>query len=150
MAKANTSTKKEVITNKPVQTVQTIKNQPNGNTVIIERDKGVVPTTTTRDKVLTDASGTPIADVTATKTVKDKTTVITRTVINKQGEIVKETVDVNRGRNVVKTKVITPYTSPDTGVQILTMRPSPSSNGPMPVACVAISARTASPRRQPR
>ncbi|GAA3924872.1 hypothetical protein GCM10022629_36050 [Amorphoplanes auranticolor] len=35
----------------------------------------------------------------------------------------------------------------DAGIQILTMRPSPSSDGPMPVACVAISARTASPGR---
>ncbi|WP_213013857.1 hypothetical protein [Paractinoplanes toevensis] len=32
----------------------------------------------------------------------------------------------------------------DAGVQILTMRPSPSSDGRLPVACVAISARTAS------
>lgn len=31
----------------------------------------------------------------------------------------------------------------DTGVQVLTMRPSPSSDGPMPVACVAISTRLA-------
>ncbi|GAB3835448.1 hypothetical protein ACFPIJ_50915 [Dactylosporangium cerinum] len=35
----------------------------------------------------------------------------------------------------------------DAGVQVLTMRPSPSSDGPLPVACVAISARTASVRR---
>ncbi|BCY08340.1 hypothetical protein [Actinoplanes sp. L3-i22] len=33
----------------------------------------------------------------------------------------------------------------DAGIQILTMRPSPSSDGPMPVACVAITARTPSP-----
>ncbi len=35
----------------------------------------------------------------------------------------------------------------DAGVHILTMRPSPSSDGPRPVACVAITARTASPGR---
>ncbi|MFI7547650.1 hypothetical protein [Actinoplanes sp. NPDC049599] len=35
----------------------------------------------------------------------------------------------------------------DAGVRVLTMRPSPSSDGPMPVACVAISTRTASPGR---
>ncbi|MFI7597153.1 hypothetical protein [Actinoplanes sp. NPDC049681] len=29
----------------------------------------------------------------------------------------------------------------DAGVQVLTLRPSPSSEGPMPVACVAVSAR---------
>ncbi|GGN19716.1 hypothetical protein FHR83_001912 [Actinoplanes campanulatus] len=34
----------------------------------------------------------------------------------------------------------------DAGIQILTMRPSPSSDGPLPVACVAISARNAPPQ----
>lgn len=118
MAKSNTGTKTAVITNKPVQTVQTIKVQPNGSKVIVEKNKSTVPTISTKDKVRTDASGTPIADVAVTKTVKDKTTAITRTVINKQGEIVKQTVDVNKGKNVVKVKVVTPYTSPDTGILI--------------------------------
>jgi hypothetical protein len=36
---------------------------------------------------------------------------------------------------------------PDAGIRVLTMRPSPSSDGPMPVACVAVSARTESPGR---
>jgi hypothetical protein len=36
---------------------------------------------------------------------------------------------------------------PDAGVQVLTMRPSPSSDGPLPVACVVVSAPTASPGR---
>lgn len=118
MAKANTGTKKTVITNQPVQTTQTIKVRPNGNIVIVEKDKSVVPTVTTKDRVKTDASGTPIADVTVTKTVKDKTTVVTKTVINKQGEIVKQNVDVKQSQNVVKVKTVTPYTSPDAGLQI--------------------------------
>lgn len=118
MAKSNTGTKTAVITNKPVQTVQTIKVQPNGSMVIVEKDKSTVPTISTKDKVRTDASGTPIADVAVTKTVKDKTTAITRTVINKQGKVVKQTVDVNKGKHTVKVKVVNPYTSPDTGVQV--------------------------------
>lgn len=118
MAKSNTGTKTAVITNKPVQTVQTIQVKPHGNMVIVEKDKSTVPTVSTKDKVRVDASGTPIADVAVTKTVKDKTTAITRTVINAQGKVVKQTVDVNKGKNVVKVKVVTPYTSPDTGVQI--------------------------------
>jgi hypothetical protein len=124
MAKSNTGTKTAVITNQPVQTVQTIKVQPNGNKVIIEKDKSVVPTVTTKDKVRVDASGTPIADVAVTKTVKDKTTAITRTVINKQGEVVKQHVDINKGKNTVRVKVVTPYTSPDIKV---VCPPPPSS-----------------------
>ncbi|MET8149803.1 hypothetical protein ACIBSW_23045 [Actinoplanes sp. NPDC049668] len=37
----------------------------------------------------------------------------------------------------------------DVGVQILTMLPSPSNDGPLPVACVVISARITSPGRGP-
>lgn len=128
MAKSNSSTKTAVITNSPVQTVQTIKVQPNGNTVIVEKNKSVAPTVSNKDKVRVDASGTPVADVAVTKTVKDKTTAITRTVINKQGEVVKQTVDINKGKNVVKVKVVTPYTSPDIGTQIPTPLPTPITN----------------------
>ena len=117
MAKSNTATKTEIITNKPVQTVQSINVKPNGNTVIVEKNKSVVPTTTTKDKVRTDATGTPIADVAINRTVKDKTTAITRTVINQQGEVVKQTAAVNTSKNVVRVKVVTPYTSPDVGIE---------------------------------
>lgn len=130
MAKQNTGTKKEVITNKPVQTTQTIHVKPNGNTVIVEKDKSVVPTITTKDKVRNDPTGTPVADVAVTKTVKDKTTAITRTVINKHGDVVRQNVDVEKGKNTVKVKVVTPYTSPDTGVQVPVILPTPITDPP--------------------
>ena len=128
MAKKNTGTKTAVITNKPVQTTQTIKVQPNGSKVIVEKDKSVVPTTTAKDKTLHNPDGTPRAEVDITRTVKDITTAVTRTVINKQGQVVKQTVDVKTGKNVVVVRNVQPYSSPDIGVQI------PTPIGPKPNA----------------
>lgn len=117
MAKENTGKKQVVITNTPVQTHQTILNKPNGNTVIVEKNKSVVPTTTVKEKILYDEAGVPTGEALVTRTVKERTTPITRTVINKQGEIVKQKVDIKTSKNVVKKKVITPYSSPDYGTE---------------------------------
>jgi hypothetical protein len=111
----NTSAGTVVVTTKPTQTVQTIQVKPNGNTVIIEKDKNVVKTDTTKTTVIYDATGKPLGESVTTKTIRDVTTPITRSVINKDGDIIKEKVKIHRNRHVTKTTTFEPYTSPDYG-----------------------------------
>jgi hypothetical protein len=92
--------------------------KPNANTVIVERNKSVVPTVTTKEEIQYDDAGKPTGTLVTTTTIKDRTIPVERTVINKDGKVIKHAVQVKTGQNVKVTTALEPYSSPDYDVQI--------------------------------
>ena len=131
MAKANTGKSETVLALTPSVQRQRIEVKPNGNTVIIERNKSVVPTTTTKDEIQYDDAGKPTGVLVTTTTVKDRTIPIERTVINKDGKVIKQQVRIETSQNVKVTTALQPYSSPDYGTQTPTtptVYPNPTQN----------------------
>lgn len=113
MATKNTAKSTVNIVNSPTQGYQRVIVKPNGNTMIIEANKNVVPVTTVKETIKYDAAGKPIASVVTTSTAKDVTTPVTRTIINKDGKVIAKRVVIHKTNNVTVTKTVTPYSSPD-------------------------------------
>jgi len=120
MAKVNTGKASTTLALTPSVERQRIEVKPNGNTVIVERNKSVVPTTTVKEAVQYDSAGKPTGTLVTTTTVKDRTIPVERTVINKNGKVVKHAVQVKTGQNVKVTTSLVPYSSPDYEVEIPT------------------------------
>lgn len=112
MAK-NTAKGAAIITTKPAQTITYVNTKPNGNTVTLAKDINRVKTTTTKDVVLYDAQGKPSGEVAITKNIITKTVPRTRTVYDKNGDVISQRTTVRTSRNVRTTRVVTPYSSPD-------------------------------------
>lgn len=117
MAKVNTGKAKTTLALTPSVERQRVQVKPNGSTVIVERNKSVVPTTTVTEEVQYDDAGKPTGVLVTTTTVKDRTIPVERTVINKNGKVVKHKVQVKTGKNVKVTTAVNPYTSPDYSVE---------------------------------
>lgn len=117
MPNQNSSKGSVNIANVASQTAQFIKVRPNGNMVLTEKDRNKVITTTVTEDIIYDAAGLPTAQSVTTKTVRDKTNVIEKEVINRKGEVVKEKVTEKIKPHVTSVTVVTPYTSPDFEVQ---------------------------------
>jgi hypothetical protein len=113
MAKVNTGKASTTLALTPSVERQRIQVKPNGNTVIVERNKSVVPTTTTKEAVQYDDAGKPTGVLVTTTMVKDRTIPVERTVINQNGKVVKHKVQVKTGKNVKVTTALNPYSSPD-------------------------------------
>jgi hypothetical protein len=117
MANKNTSKGSVNIANVPSQSAQIVKVRPNGNILVTEKNRNKVINTSVVEEIIYDAAGRPTAMSVTTKSVKDKTAVIEKAVINRKGEVVKEKVREKTKPHVTEITVVTPYTSPDFEVQ---------------------------------
>lgn len=117
MPNQNTAKGSVNIANVPSQSAQIVKVRPNGNVLVVEKNKNKVVNTSVVEEIIYDANGLPTAQSVTTKALKDKTVQIEKTAINRKGEVVKDKVREKTKPHVTEITVITPYSSPDFEVQ---------------------------------